>query len=310
VENGENFKNAKRSNGFESVWKNYDLVFKDALTLFKGKTLEFLGLSDYPAIGDPLQTETVNVAPEVEFSDLTFALSDGRGIHFEEEVDLSGDDLLRFCGYHVELSRRYKKKFVTVIFTLNEPKTTEIADDQLRFSPIVVNGKSKDADEVIQKLRKQVAAKEPINELDLIYLPLFSSKTMDVIKRIEAGAVITNETELSPELKKRILVMMLMVSNKLVEKQTLTNFWKEFSTKMKLVAFEVAEEVGIEKGKIEGKIEYALRGLRDNISEAVIVRITELPSLYIDLLARNISDITLREAYDLYMSEFGGDEVK
>ncbi|MDR2855420.1 MAG: hypothetical protein LBV40_04620, partial [Methanomicrobiales archaeon] len=83
----------------KDVHTNYDQVFKEALTLFKDKTLDFLGLHGIAPIAEPLRTENVEVSIRSEFADLTFALQDGRGIHFEEEVQLSKDDMMRIAGY-------------------------------------------------------------------------------------------------------------------------------------------------------------------------------------------------------------------
>jgi hypothetical protein len=45
----------------DNIHMNYDAVLKDALTLFKDKTLEFLGLHDIPPITEPLNTEVKSV---------------------------------------------------------------------------------------------------------------------------------------------------------------------------------------------------------------------------------------------------------
>ena len=60
---------------------NYDAVFKDAMTLFKGKALDFFGLPGDMRINESLRTEKKEVRVATEFSDLTFRLSDGRGFH-------------------------------------------------------------------------------------------------------------------------------------------------------------------------------------------------------------------------------------
>jgi len=57
--------------------RNYDYVFKEALVLFKDKTLDFLGLTDIAPIGDSLSTESVGIEINWEFKDLVFATQDG-----------------------------------------------------------------------------------------------------------------------------------------------------------------------------------------------------------------------------------------
>ena len=41
------------------IHKNYDYVFKEALSLYKDKALDFLGLTNIAPITEPLRTETV-----------------------------------------------------------------------------------------------------------------------------------------------------------------------------------------------------------------------------------------------------------
>jgi len=80
---------------------NYDLGFKEAITLFKDKALDFFGIDDLASITEPLATESVQVEIKSLFRDLVFATQEGKGLHFEEEVHLSEDDLWRFLDYNV-----------------------------------------------------------------------------------------------------------------------------------------------------------------------------------------------------------------
>ena len=72
------------SKDFKDIPMNYDRVFKNAVTVFKDKTLDFLGLHDIAPISEPLRTENVEIIVKSELADLTFSLKDGRGINFEE----------------------------------------------------------------------------------------------------------------------------------------------------------------------------------------------------------------------------------
>ena len=100
----------------QDIHMNYDYVFKEALILFKDKTLDFLGLHHIAPIAEPLRTENVETIIQSELVDLTFSLKDGRGIHFEEEVQLSRDDMSRMARYNLWLTHEYRREFITVIF--------------------------------------------------------------------------------------------------------------------------------------------------------------------------------------------------
>ena len=59
------------------IHQNYDPVFKEAMSLYKDKALDFLGLTDIAPITEPLQTESVEIEIKVAFRDWTFSTQDG-----------------------------------------------------------------------------------------------------------------------------------------------------------------------------------------------------------------------------------------
>ena len=158
------------------IWQNYDAVFKDALTMFKDKSLDFFGLPKDVKILEPLKTETKEITVKSEFADLTFKTSNGKGLHFESEAALSKDDLFRFCLYHVDFIRTYGFDFMTVIFVKDAHRQTALDYDMLKFTPIIIDCCNYDGDKILQKLKEQVSKGEELNELELIYLPLFKSE--------------------------------------------------------------------------------------------------------------------------------------
>lgn len=54
-------------------YQNYDLLVKEALTIFKNKTLEFLGLS-LPKIVDVVKTDLYKIQTKSKFIDMNFLL--------------------------------------------------------------------------------------------------------------------------------------------------------------------------------------------------------------------------------------------
>ena len=47
--------------GIDSIYQNYDKVFKDAVSLYKDKTLDFFGMDKSLKIKEPLKTETAEI---------------------------------------------------------------------------------------------------------------------------------------------------------------------------------------------------------------------------------------------------------
>jgi hypothetical protein len=221
---------------------NYDLVLKDALTLFKDKTLDFLGLSGIAPISESLSTESVEIEVKWEFQDLAFATQDGRGVNLEEEIDLSYDDLLRILGYNVTLSRTHKREFVTVIFAKNTPKQTEIKTEQIHFAPKIVDCSKIDADAMIAKLKAAINSGQVINELEAIYLPLFSSKTLSPTELFLESAEIVKVMQASEERKRKVLSLLITLSGKIVDHDKILELIEEvylFSCQLSVVSYQL-----------------------------------------------------------------------
>ena len=231
------------------IHKNYDTVFKEAMVLFKDKTLDFLGLHGIAPITEPLRTENVQIEINTEYLDLTFGLQDGRGLHFEEEINLSRDDLLRFGAYHLGLSRVYKREFITVVFVKEPVGITEIKTEQFNFSPIIVQCSKIDADIILAKLKKAVAGGEPINELELIYLPLFHSNKYTPTELFKESVVLIKNMRIEDNLKYKIYALSIVLAGKVVDKAQIQIVFEEVK-RMRNVIIEYAEELA-EKRKME-----------------------------------------------------------
>ncbi len=96
--------------------QNYDLVFKEAFSLFEIRFLDFLGI-DLPHITGFMETEIPEVETHDDMMDLTFRLEDNTILHLEEETHLSRDDLVRFAHYDLRLYNRCKTMIHTIVLT-------------------------------------------------------------------------------------------------------------------------------------------------------------------------------------------------
>jgi predicted transposase/invertase (TIGR01784 family) len=74
----------------------------------------------------------------------------------------------------------------------------------------------------------------------------------------------------------KLVALMLVASNKVIDKVMLNRLWEEFKTMTKLKIFEVAEEKGIEKGIELDKRETAELMMADNEPIEKIIRYTGL----------------------------------
>jgi hypothetical protein len=242
---------------------NYDVAFKQAVVLFGDKLWDFFGL-EFPPIKEQLETESVKVQTEVERSDAVFAMLDGRGAHFEEEVNLSKKDMLRFCGYNVDLSQKYEREFITVIFVRDSTAIKQIESQCLSFRPVIVDCSKKNADEIIKKICLQIERGEPVNELELMYLPLFKSKLKKPEELTVEGVELTKKLPIPFEVKAKMVGTILVLSNKFLDENAIESLWEEFRA-MELKIVKVAEQKGIKQGIEQGIERVALNMIKNGM---------------------------------------------
>jgi predicted transposase/invertase (TIGR01784 family) len=244
---------------------NYDTVFKEAMVLFKDKSLDFLGLHGIAPIDEPLKTENVQIEINTEFLDLTFGLKDGRGVHFEEEVDLSRDDMLRFGTYHLGLSRVYKREFITVVFVKNPTSIKDINTEQLVFKPIIVQCSKIDADTMLKRIKNCINNNESVNELEIIYLPLFHSSQYTPTELFKESIALIKRLQIEESRRHKIFALLLVLAGKVVDKSQLEETWEELRL-MGNAILEYAEARGMAAGIAIGRTEGIAVGRTEGIA--------------------------------------------
>jgi len=271
---------------------NKDFVFKDALMLFKDKTLDFLGLTDIAPLGESLNTETVDIEVTWEFQDLAFSTQDGRGIHFEEEVNLSKDDLLRIGGYNISLSRVHKREFDTIIFLKNPTVQTELKTRQIHFTPIIVQCSKVNADEILDGLKNDIATGKTINELSLIYLPLFSSTKLNPAELFMESAKLIHDMQADDNHKKKIYALLITLMGKEVDQVEMEALAKEVA-KMGNTVIEYFEEKGRKRGVEDNKEETARKMLAKGMDTLDVIDVTGLSTERIRKIRESMSNESL-----------------
>jgi hypothetical protein len=152
-------------------YKNYDMVIKDALTLFENKTLDFLGL-DLPKIISVEDSELYKIETKNNFIDLIFMLEDGTLLHIEEEAHVSSKDLLRFAQTDLMLYSKKHSKIRTVVLTKQNTSMKTINAGSFDYQVTVLNLAQGNWEEEYNKLKTLIEQGKTINELELIFLPL------------------------------------------------------------------------------------------------------------------------------------------
>ena len=241
--------------------KNYDAVFKESFEFYKGKDLTFFGV-DLAQITETLNPEITQLKVDKYFADIVFRLADGTGLHLEWEADLSQDDILRFCIYHASLTRNYNVSFKTVVFTKKAPRCNSYEGDCLNFKPEIVNLGSYDAEKALEVIRTQINNGEAINDLQLIYLPLYGSKR-NPAQIIRDVVDVAKKAYTNSDHARDIVMMSFVAANRVISTDEIRDLWEEIimsisDLKIIQVAVEKTEErmraENEEKSKID-KIE-------------------------------------------------------
>ena len=225
--------------------KNYDAVFKESFEFYKGKDLTFFGV-DLAQITETLNPEITQLKVDKYFADIVFKLADGTGLHLEWEADLNQDDILRFCIYHASLTRNHKMSFKTVVFTKKEPSCNSYTGDCLNFKPEIVNLGSYDAEKTLEVIHTQINNGETINDLQLIYLPLYGSNR-NPVQIIRDVVDVAKKAYANSDHARDVVMMSFVAANKVISKDEIRDLWEEIimsisDLKIVQVAVEKTEE--------------------------------------------------------------------
>jgi hypothetical protein len=161
---------------------NQDKVLKESLDLYNGGTLDFLDIDLSGMITDILSTEVTETTTKKSYADKALKiLVNGvyEGLHQEWEAEISQKDLKRFGSSNLDLSRMHGIDFTTVIITAKKPSVTSYKNKSITFTPKIIDLSSRDADAVLAEIDRKIQAGEQdkINPLELVYLPLYGSKS-------------------------------------------------------------------------------------------------------------------------------------
>ena len=259
------------------IHKNYDYVFKEALSIYKDKALDFLGLTGIAPITEPLRTETVEIEIKSEFRDLTFGTADGRGLHLEEEIDLLLEDLKRFGSYNLGLSRAYNREFMTVIFVKNPTSLTELSTEQLTFKPIIVLCSTIDADVMLAKLKQDIADGKLINELELVYLPLFNSVKFSPTELFLESTGLIRSLQINDDSKRKLYALSVVLVGKIVDESAIKAIMEEVNMEGNVI-IKVAEEIGEKRGAQRQQEKIAIKMLYKGCKLSEIIEFTDIDS--------------------------------
>ena len=259
--------------------RNQDKVLKESFSLFKGGTLDFLDEDLSGVVTDILSSEITETTTKKAYGDNVFKLSSNKGIHLEWEARISEDDIKRFASYNIDFCRMHNLLFTTVIVTTQKPSITNFINPSMTFTPKIINLKKRDADKLLSEIEKKIQAGEHsnINELEIIYLPLYGSpsgkSTADLLNKV---------IKLAPKIARddkhkqnKIQDLLILLTGSFVSVEELNKILED---NMRILedspAIRVLEDRGIIIGKDQGITEIAKNMLKEGDEYSKISRIT------------------------------------
>ena len=244
---------------------NQDKVLKESFTLFKGRSLAFLDNELSGEVTEILGTEITETVTKKAHVDNALRLSTNNGVHHEWEAHVSEDDMMRFGSTNLDLSRMHKIPFTTVIITTQKPTKPTYKNPTVAITPKIICLKDRDADKVLAEIDRKLNAGEhdSINELELIYLPLYGSlsgKTtanlLDIAVKLTPKVVKEDKQK-----KNKLHNLLILLTSTFVSDEELSKILED---NMRILedspAVRVLEDRGVRKGIQQGIQQGILQG--------------------------------------------------
>ena len=232
-----------------------DIALKTGMQYFGETILPFLGIEE--AVLTPLPTESVRLEIRRQAEDFNYKTGENKILHFEFQSKNGGKkDLRRFRSYEVALADTYGMEVITyVIFSGNvKNPMTSLKEGINTYRIVPVTLRNKDADEIFEKIRKQMERGEALGRAELVPLTLTplmggASQVKDRIK--EAFQILKKEEEQEREREEtgKLQAMLYAFASKFLKGQEL----KEIKEVVGITELgEMLMEEGIKRGRRQG----------------------------------------------------------
>lgn len=245
-----------------SIQKHEDAVLKTSMQFFADELLPYLNIKGKVVSFAP--TELVHLELQKLFQDFNFIMEDGTWKHFEFQSTNEGlKGLKRFRTYEALTSYQHNVEVETyVLFSGNiKNPMTEFTEgiNTYRIHPIIMQHKN--ADVLLQTLRKKQRQGKPITKADLVPLvlcPLMSGKSSQKNRINQAFHIMQKAAAIKKEDKDKIEAMLYAMADKFLDIVDLEKLKGEISmTKLGQMIWEDATtdtlkklvKIKLEKGK-------------------------------------------------------------
>jgi hypothetical protein len=262
-------------------FQNYDFVTNWFSEIFRGKTLDILGI-ETGEIRRVTSFKPSEIAASAGIVDVIFEDAAGKAYHLEEQRDMTEDDLYRFASQHFSAAREWKDSITDILLTSGSPYAgrKEIRTLSGTYAPIIVDFTECDGPKRLEEIR-EAAEKGDLSALpELVFLPLYGKEKGENQARF-VKKVVRFETALYRQEKMPLplIAATLIMANKLIDKSAFHELWEE--VKM-LDILKFAHEKGVEEGEQRGEEKGILKNAREMVMEALEESVGIVPGYIAD----------------------------
>ena len=126
----------------------------------------------------------------------------------------------------------------------------------------------RDGDAKLAEIKESIAKGEPVNELELIYLPLYKSKYKSIVEMVTEVITLAREATDDISIYQKIVVLTALVTNKFIKEEEYKALWEEIRMiidEIKILKF--ARQDGIEEGIEQGIEQGIVRGIEQGFQQ-------------------------------------------
>ncbi|MCL2016541.1 MAG: hypothetical protein FWG68_09885, partial [Defluviitaleaceae bacterium] len=190
---------------------------------------------------------------------------------------------------------------ITIIITENKPSKTEYENLSITFKPKIICLNERDGDATLQKIKQQLANGEPINELELVYLPMYgSNQGTTMYEFLESAIQLTPQISDNAQITKKLQILLLFLTLRTADTSKIKKILEDNMTITNdHPVVQALLEIGNDRGRAEGIAEGRAEGENKGRAEGIVLgeknKKNETLSIMKDLIKKGF---TLEEATD------------
>ncbi|OQA56476.1 MAG: hypothetical protein BWY45_01805 [Euryarchaeota archaeon ADurb.Bin294] len=160
--------------------------------------------------------------------------------------------------------------------------------------------RGRNGDEVLERIHNEIAIGNPVNELELIFVPLMESRLP--VKELLLETIKLEKEIRDENIKNKVIALTMVMANRLVEAELLEKIWEEVKM-LKILKYaedkgieqgiQIGIEQGVEKGRLDEKrhlIERLLIKKFGPLPKDMQIKIQNMDDVILDILSFEILD--------------------